>query len=140
MDGYERFPFSFLKTKGLSSEVEKVQRLTRLDLGHFHESNKLSLKARYETSLQFFLSKGVYFFASSDLLIAAAAGACVSVGIIADGCKAPRTNEPLLAIDAANVVIEPLGVVAEDDDEEDETDDAVFTTALAKRNGTSSVK
>lgn len=65
---------------------------------------------------------------------------CVSVGIIADGCNAPRTNEPLLAIDAARVVNEPLGVVADDDDEDDDTDDAVFVTALAKRIGTSSVK
>lgn len=85
-------------------------------------------------------SRIVYFFASSDLLIAEEADACVSVGIIADGCRAPRTNEPLLAIDAANVVIEPLGVVADDDEEDEETDEAVVTTALAKRNGTSSVK
>ena len=67
-------------------------------------------------------------------------GACVSDGIIADGCSAPRTNEPLLAIDAARVVMEPLGVVADDEDEEDETEEAVLTTAFVKRNGTSSVK
>jgi len=62
---------------------------------------------------------------------------CVSDGIIADGCRAPRTNEPLFAIDAANVVIELLGVVVDD---EDDDDDAVFVTAFVKRNGTSSVK
>jgi len=56
---------------------------------------------------------------------------CVSDGIIADGCRAPRTNEP------ANVVIELLGVVVDD---EDDDDDAVFATAFVKRNGTSSVK
>ncbi len=88
----------------------------------------------------------LYFFASSDLLIHAAGAVfvnnegCVSDGIIADGWRAPRTIEPLLAIDAANVNIEPLGVVVDDEDEDDETDEAVLTTALVKRNGTSSVK
>ncbi len=89
----------------------------------------------------------IYFFASSDLLIDAAGavfinnGGCVSDGIIADGWRAPRTNEPLLAIDAAKVVIESLGVVVvDDDDDDDEIEDAVLTTALVKRNGTSSVK
>ena len=87
-----------------------------------------------------------YFFASSDLLIHAAGPAvldkddCVSDGIIAEGCRAPRTIEPLLAIDAANVVMEPLGVVVDDEDEDDETDEAVLLTAFVKRRGTSSVK
>ena len=65
---------------------------------------------------------------------------CVSDGIIAEGCRAPRTIEPLLAIDAANVVIDPLGVVVDDEDVDDETDDAALTTAFVKRKGTSSVK
>ncbi len=82
----------------------------------------------------------LYFFASSDLLIHAAGAVFVddvSIGIIADGWNAPRTVEPLLAIDAANVVIEPLGVVVDDEEEDDETDEA---TTFVKRNGTSSVK
>ena len=54
-----------------------------------------------------------------------------------DGISAPRAIEPLFAIDAARVVIEPLGVVV-DEDEDDE--DAVLATALVNRNGTSSVK
>lgn len=60
-----------------------------------------------------------------------------SDGIVADGCSAPRTIEPLFAIDVAKVVIEPLGVVV---DEDEEDDGAVLATALVNRNGTSSVK
>ena len=63
---------------------------------------------------------------------------CVSDGIIADGCSAPRTIEPLLAMEAASAVIEPLGVVADDGNDDD--DAAVAATALVKRAGTSSVK
>ncbi len=98
------------------------------------------------TSSHFDLFSMIYFFASSDLLIQGAGvvfvnnRGCVSDGIIADGWSAPRTNEPLLAIDAAKVVMEPLGVVVDDDEDDDETDDAVLPTALVKRNGTSSVK
>ncbi len=63
-------------------------------------------------------------------------GGGVSGGIIDNGWRA---IEPLLTIDVANVVIEPLGVVVgnEDDDEED---DVGLTIVFIKRTGTSSVK
>jgi hypothetical protein len=81
-----------------------------------------------------------YFFASIDLLMHAAGAKLLnndtgcSDGIIADGCSAPSTIEPLFAIEAANVLTVGLDAVADDDD------DAELTFVLVKRTGTSSVK
>lgn len=62
-------------------------------------------------------------------------GGDFSTGIIDNGWCAV---EPLLIIDVVNVVIEPLGVVV--DNEETDEDDVGLIIVFIKRTGTSSVK
>jgi hypothetical protein len=91
---------------------------------------------RCETGLRYFLASSDLLMDGGGAVLVRSAPGC-SDGIIADGCSAPSTIEPLFAIDVASVVIEPLGVVV---DEDEDDDGAVLGTALVNRNGTSSVK
>ena len=120
------------------------------DLGHFHESNRLSLNTKNSYWINAWYSCTnfglVYFFASSDLLLLElmakfGSNGGVSGGMIDNGWRVLCAIEALLIIDVVSVVIEPLGVVVDKDDADvDDTDDVGLTIVFINRTGTSLVK